>query len=299
MLGQQAQALLSDVFPGQTPMAAGLARAHRITRRVVRWGDEEPQAFDHAALVIAGDRLTEALPWVARPSPAPSAEVLLSTTPPEAARLLHFGRREAMAMPVELAPDTDRGAALIEALDEGWLFLIPTGGDAGWLLTVGAETGQGLRESRLIAPVVASTGAVAARFDTAPRVLDNCATPDRLTLGSAALALDPICGDGTATAVRGGILAAAVAAGIVGIDQPGLDCEAASAHYRARMIATMRRHLAVSWPFYARGGRSAWWQDEAAALAEGHAWCTRQLAEAGEAQFTLAGDRLIARDVAA
>jgi hypothetical protein len=67
-------------------------------------------------------------------------------------------------------------------------------------------------------------------------------------------------------------------------------------HYRAMLIAAMRRHLAVSSPFYERGGQGPWWREQAEAIAEGHAWCTRQLAAAGDAQFVLAGDRLVLRD---
>jgi hypothetical protein len=160
-----------------------------------------------------------------------------------------------------------------------------------------------LRDSRLVAPAVAATGAVSSSFETAPALLDDPAAPGRLTVGRAALALDPICGDGTASAVRGGILAAAIAAAMAGADRPAidprLDCDRLSGHYRSMMIAAMRRHLTVSWPFYARGGHSPWWRAQADALAEGHAWCTRQLAEAGEARFMLAGDRLVARGVAA
>jgi hypothetical protein len=296
MLGEAAGTLLRDVFAGHAPLHDALARAHRIARRVVRWGQAEPQAFDHAALVITGATLGDALPW---PGPrATAATFTLSTTPPDGARLMRFGAREAAAVPVVLSATADRGAALIEALEAGWLFLIPTGGDHGWLLCVGAEPDHALRESRLVAPAVAATGAVSSRFETAPRLLDDPAAPDGLILGQAALALDPICGDGTASTVRGGILAAAVAAAITGHDQ-GLDCAAVLPHYRAMMIAAMRRHLTQSWPFYARGGPGAWWQVQAAALADGHAWCTRQLAEAGEARFVLRGDRLAARDVAA
>jgi hypothetical protein len=297
MLGDQAVALLRDVFAGHAVLDEALAQAHRIARREVLWGDDAPQAFDHAALVIAGTALSDALPWPVAAASSP-ATFSLSTTPPDGARLMRFGAREAAAVPVELCAAADRGAALIEALACGWLFLIPVGGDRGWLLAVGAEPDHALRDSRLVAPAVAATGAVSSRFETAPRLLDDPAAPGRLTLGQAALALDPICGDGTASAVRGGILAAAVAAAITGHD-PGLDCDAVLAHYRAMMIAAMRRHLTQSWPFYARGGQSPWWQAQAAALAEGHAWCTRQLAQAGEARFMLRGDRLTPRDVAA
>ena len=289
MLGEAARELLNDVFAGHDTLAG----AHRIARRVVGWGGDAPQTFDHAAWVIAGDRLSDRLPWPADLTEQ-TTPFTLTTALPGDARLMRFGAREAMALPVELTPTADRAAALVEALGAGWLFLIPTGGNAGWLLVVGAEPGDALHESRLVAPSIAATGAVSSRFETAPRVLDNPAASGCLTLGSGALAFDPICGDGTATAVRGGILAAATAAALAGHDQ-GLDGEAVCAHYRAMMIAAMRRHLGMSWPFYARGGDSAWWRDEAAALAEGHDWCTRQLAEAGEARFMLTGDRLTAR----
>ncbi|WP_231730382.1 hypothetical protein [Novosphingobium sp. Fuku2-ISO-50] len=297
MLGDQAQALLRDVFVGHAPLIAGLDGAHRITRRIVRWGGEDLHAVPHTGLVIAADRLGDALPWPDAAEACPRFS--LSTEAPCGSALLRFGRREAAATPVVLRPEADRHAALVEAIEAGWLFCIPTGDDTGWLLTVGAEPDQALRESRLVAPALAATGAVSNRFETAPRMLDDPTAPGCLTLGSGAVAFDPICGDGVATAVRGGILAAAVAAGMVDGKNRELDHGALIGHYRAMLIAAMRRHLAVSWPFYARGGTGPWWQEQAEALAEGHAWCTRQLAAAGEARFVLAGNRLVPRDCAA
>ncbi|WP_353227870.1 hypothetical protein [Novosphingobium sp.] len=303
MLGDAAQALLTDVFAGQAQMAQMLAMAHPITRRIVRWGSDTAQCFAHSAVVVAADRLRDVLvggQGVGSPMPAQFA---LTATPGPDARLLRFGQREAAAAPVMLQRHADRSAAYVEALGAGWLFLIPTGGDAGWLLAVGADPAEALRDSAVIADVVAEVGAVAGRFETAPRLADPCATAAHLTVGSAGLALDPICGDGTATAVRGGILAAAVAAAMVGADRPALDPDhdgaALVGHYRLMLIAAMRRHLGTAWPFYTRGGTGAWWQAEAAALAQGHAWCTQQLAAAGEARFVLAGDRLVARGCAA
>jgi len=298
MLGEQAQGLLRDVFAGHAPLARELDASHRITRRIVRWGGQEAHVVPHSGLVIAADRLGDALPW---PEPVDAdagagAAFALSTDAPQGSTLLRFGRREASATRVVLEACADPHAALVEAIDAGWLFCIPTGDGAGWLLTVGAEPDHALRESRLVAPAVAATGAVSTCFETAPRMLDDATAPGFLTLGSGALAFDPICGDGVATAVRGGVLAAAVAAEMF---DPALDPGALNGHYRAMVIAAMRRHLAVSWPFYARGGPGAWWREQADALAEGHAWCTRQLAAAGEARFVLAGDRLVPRDRAA
>jgi hypothetical protein len=302
MLGDQAQALLCDVFAGNPLLAAALNAAHPIARRIVRWGNAPTQIFTHSARVIAGSTLVEAV-WSPPPPWAGDAAFVLSTAPSTGVTLLRFGAREAAAAPVVLEPAADCHAAYVESLDRGWLFLIPTGGGIGWLLAVGADPAEALIDSALIAPVVAETGAIAARFETAPRLLDDPCAEGRLTLGSAALAFDPICGDGTATATRGGLLAAAVAAALAGADapllDPAVDGAALAMHYRLMLIAAMRRHLATSWSFYARGGNGPWWQGEAAALADGHAWCTRQLGAAGEARFVLAGDRLIHREAAA
>ncbi|WP_428334717.1 hypothetical protein [Novosphingobium sp.] len=298
MLGEQAQHLLRDVFGG--PLNGTLDQAHRITRRVVLWGGDEPHTVPHAALVISGSRLESALHE--RPSPegeGPSSRqsepsFVLSTTAPATGTVLRFGQREASATPVVLQPGADPHAALIEAVEQGWLFVIPTCGQNGWLLTVGASPADALRESRLVASAVAETGETSKQFETAPRILGHPATPGGLTLGTAALAFDPICGDGVATAVRGGILAAAIAAELA--TETALDRAAMIGHYRAMLIAAMRRHLAVSAPFYERGGQGPWWREQAEATARGHAWCTRQLAAAGEAQFVLIGDRIALRD---
>ena len=124
---------------------------------------------------------------------------------------------------------------------------------------MGAQIGEALEESRLVASAI---GEVTMRFETAPRILDDTAMSDiltlgTLTLGSSAIAFDPICGDDVATAVRGGILAPAVAAEMIA--DTGLDRAALIGHYRAVLIAAMRRHLAVSSPFYERGGKGPWW----------------------------------------
>ncbi|WP_292963128.1 hypothetical protein [Novosphingobium sp. UBA1939] len=65
------------------------------------------------------------------------------------------------------------------------------------------------------------------------------------------------------------------------------------------LIASMRRHLQVSLPFYRSGGDTPWWREQAEALAQGHAWCTGQLARVPEPRFVLRGNRLFAREAAA
>lgn len=298
MLGEAAVSLLSDVFAPADVIAPLLARAHRIDRRVVRWGGEDATAVPHRALAIAGADLHGALPAEGGTgSVAADGEpfALHAAAPYREPAILACGTRPAVAAPVRLAALADERAALVEAVDDGWLFLIPQGAGQGWLLAVGGAPQVLLPRSRLVAAAVASLAPATARFETAPRMLRTPAGPGFIALGQGAMAFDPICGDGTATAVRAALLAAAA----VGAINKGFDPAAVLAHYRAMMIAALRRHLQVSLPFYRTGGASPWWQDQAEALAEGHAWCTRQLAQAGDPRFVLRGTALEPRDIAA
>lgn len=301
MLGEQATGLLSDLF------GAGLfASGHPITRRIVRWGSGDAVTLPHRALAVTGAALLGDLqarcpagPAVV-PTPAPSFTLHAGDGLPTAA-LQAFGQREAAAVPVTLAGGADAAAVLVESTPGGWLFLIPLGPRQGWLLAVGGEPDALLADSRLVAPALAHVAAVEARFRTAPRLLDPPCGAGWLAVGSAALAFDPLCGDGTATAARGGLLAAAVASAIAdpapdpfGHDEP-LDPAALVRHYRAMLIAALRRHLAACLPFYQHGGSSAWWREQAEATAQGHQWCTQMLAVEPEPAFALHGTRLVAR----
>lgn len=289
MLGEQALHLLDSLFG-----AGRVTGSHRITRRIVLWNEAEPVAIPHQAWAVSGKDLLGALPC-AEDCPLPSPpRFTLRTLPPEAA-LHRFGQREAAAAPVTLAPGADASAVLVEAVAAGWLFLIPLGADHAWLLAVGSAPDVLLATSRLVAPAIAALGAVEARFETAPRVLEQLVGDDWLVLGSAALAFDPLCGDGTAMAARGGILAGAVASAVAAGEDPAPLLR----HYRAMLIAALRRHLAACLPFYQRGGSGAWWQEQAAATTEGHAWCTSQLAVEPEPAFVLEGSRLVPRSVPA
>lgn len=292
MLGEQAQVLLRDVFGADL-----FAGSHRITRRVVLWGADQPVTLPHQAIAVTGTALAAGLPEVAdRLAPSDAAGLLTlhaDDTSPDP-RLRHFGNRQAAAAPVTLAPGADPAAVLVEATAAGWLFLIPLGTLHGWLLAVGGEPDALLGHSRLVAPAIAALGVVEARFQTAPRIRETLIGPDWLALGGAALAFDPICGDGTATATRGGILAAAVATAIA----EGHDPAPLLRHYRAMSIAALRRHLAASLPFYRHGGQGDWWRAQEEAAAAGHGWCTLMLSTEPEPGFVLVGNRLVARAAA-
>src|SRR5205823_7498746 len=110
-------------------------------------------------------------------------------------------------------------------------------------------------------------------FPVAPRIASPLCGPGWLACGSAALAFDPICGDGTAHAIREAILAAAV----IRAAAQGEDTESLLAHYRARLTAGFQRHLLLCREFYSSGGPGEWWRSQCAALDRGLEWCAGQM----------------------
>jgi hypothetical protein len=104
-----------------------------------------------------------------------------------------------------------------------------------------------------------------------------------ISCGTAAMAFDPLCGDGTAHAVREAILASAVIRATDG----GENAADLLSHYEARLTAGFQRHLVQCHGFYSSGGDGDWWKVEAAAVAEGLDWCDRRLEGFGEFRFQL------------
>jgi flavin-dependent dehydrogenase len=109
-----------------------------------------------------------------------------------------------------------------------------------------------------------------------------------------AIAFDPICGDGTAQAVREAILAAAVIrAGLNGADREKL-----ATHYHSMLTASLRRHIQISGSFTPPGAMAPWWRAQVAALREGYDWGTSQLARLPEPRYVLQGYRLLEKEAA-
>ncbi len=277
------------------------AEKHRITRRIVRWG-AEPVDMPHGAVVVSEQDLIEAFGEALEQGAAPASpppDALFATvhaSPPfPSGDLLRFGQRRAMAAPVVLAAGVDRMAVQVEAVARGWLFLIPSGEATAWLLGVGGPLERLLEDSRLVAPCVAGLGETSPAFETAPRQLPCLAGEDWLACGMSAIAYDPICGDGTAQAVREGVLGAAV----LGAMARGGDRKALATHYHSMLTASLRRHIQISGQFYASGGDTPWWREQVAALREGYDWTTQQLASLPEPRYALRGFDLEPRETAA
>jgi 2-polyprenyl-6-methoxyphenol hydroxylase-like FAD-dependent oxidoreductase len=290
MLSEAAVALIRDVFGRPDLFRA----AHRITRRSVCWGrGAEPVSLDHAAVVISERELLSDLEQVVESPDEPFDNAgdftIFASRPLPAAPVEHrFGSRSAHAARTHLKNAHDSVSCWIESLEDGWLFLIPDTPDAGWLLFVGSSPQTVLSRSRLITERIASTSEASGEFPASPRIVSPLSGPAWLACGTAAMAFDPLCGDGTAHAIREAILAVAVVKAI----STGGDAKQLLRHYEARLTAGFQRHLAVSIDFYQAGNSGKWWDEQTAFLQRGLEWCAQKLKDYGEFRYQLTGFEL-------
>ncbi len=276
LVSQGTQLLMCDVFE-KPDLFRGLPG---IDRRVVAWGaGEETVELPHAAVLVSEAELVARLQGEWHDSPDAAWTVYGSRPLPEGVEERHCGSRQAWAM----AADFAGSACWVESLESGWLFLIP-----GWLIAVGGTPDELLAQSRLVAGQVRQLRGEATAFPAYPRIADPLCGPGWLACGSAAMAFDPICGDGTGNAVREAILASAV----IRAASRGEAVEGLLAHYRARLIAGFRRHLELALAFYRRGSSGAWWKQEIAAMEQGAAWCAGELARGPGFRYRLEGFEL-------
>lgn len=290
LLSDPALMLIRDVFDDATLFAD----RPRITDRRVSWGGSALAHVPQGGVLVSEADMAAALPLLDGVLIKADPDFTLQMAAPFPSGEPHrFGTRTATAVPVKM--DAPEAASWVEAVGDGWLFLI--GGEEGtaWLLAVGAPLPRLLSQSRHIATLCNTAQTEGGGFDTCPRILPALGGDDWLACGTAALAFDPICGDGTAQAVREAILASAVLAAIAG----GGDPQPLRRHYESMLLAAMRRHLALCIPFYQSGGSGPWWQAQVAALMQGHKWCTARLAQMPEPQFVLRGFTLMPREAAA
>lgn len=282
LLGDQALALIRDIFD-QPEL---FLNAPRIRRRVVAWGvDAEPVSLEHSAVIVSEEVLLDGIrrnlqgagnrdaPWTVfatRPLPQPVQEHV-------------FGSHTASASPVTLQSSSAVETCWIESLNDGWLFLTPE-----WLLSVGAAADVLLAHSRLIAPQIANLRPPRATFPAYARIISPLAGFGWLACGSAAMAFDPICGDGTAYAIREAILASAVIRAVA----DGGSAEELLSHYQMRLIAGFQRHLMLCRQFYQSGGTAALWRSEVAAIDCGIDWCHTGLGRHTSFRYRLRGFEL-------
>ncbi len=251
MLSVAAQRLIGDIFQ-RDDLFVDLPV---IRKRVVAWGGDAVE-LDHSAVVLSEEVLLERLGVVS--GEAEEEWTIFASAPLPVESVEHrFGSRMASVARVEMKRDD---ACWIESLSRGWLFL-----NSGWLLGVGGSIEELLAESRLVASQIVGVDQVVGKFAASPRMVLPLGGDRWIACGSAAMGFDPLCGDGTAHAVREAILASAV---IRAGDAAGL-----IEHYEGRLMAGFYRHLGECLRFYSSGGTGEWWLKEAESCREGLEWC--------------------------
>lgn len=267
----------------------------RIRKRVVVWEkNQQPLPLEHQGVVVSEETLLENLQPNIRPvsgaNDVASRWILCASRPlPMAADQHSFGSRTAYTVQIALK---DCGTCWIESLEEGWLFLIPNAPQSGWLLSVGAPPSLLLGRSRIIVEQITGFTGATGKFPACPRIASRLSGPGWLACGSAAMAFDPICGDGTAAAIREAILACAV----IRAAAAGADVDEVFRHYEARLTVGFQRHLALCREFYRSGHGGPWWDSEVAALERGMEWCANRIGGQPEFRYQLRGFDLEARN---
>ncbi len=290
MLSDAALSLMRDVFERPDLFRT----APRITRRVVQWGrNAQPAGFDHAAVVVSERELLGELrqetQLPAEPGPDEGDFTIIASHPLPADTVEHcFGSRIASAAPVRLTDARDSTSCWIESLEDGWLFLIPNSLESGWLLSVGCPLEAIPERSSLIAGRITLVSGGSGQFPASPRIVSPLCGPAWIACGTAGMAFDPICGDGTAHAIREAILAVAVVRAI----SSGGDARELLSHYEARLTAGFQRHLEASLSFYQSGNGGSWWEKELELLRRGVEWCAGNLHRYGEFRYRLNGFEL-------
>jgi len=275
LLGEMAQRLIADIFE-QPELFSGLPR---ITRKIVQW-NAAPVELPHSAVILSEEILLSRLPEPSDDFEGRDWTMISSPPLPEECRMHGFGARSAWPVAVEMRAEAEPSASWIEAVEDGWLFL-----NAGWLASVGAPPEVLLEKSSLVASRIARFEPARAKFPAYPRMAAPLAGEKWFACGSAAMAFDPICGDGTAHAVREAILASAA----IRAADAGQDRTRVTAHYEARLTAGFARHLEESRRYYASGGDGPWWRAELAAIDQGIAWCRAKLEAHGPFRCALDG----------
>jgi hypothetical protein len=291
LLSEATQSLLTDLF-ADTDLFTGFPR---IRKRVVAWGPgAEPVVLPHSALVIPEKDLIERL-WNRVPSPnegAPEAaswEIVSSRMESPAAEEKHFGTRSALVAEVQLKTSADREACWAESLEDGWLFLFPLRANSACLIAVGDHNDALLEQSRLIAAQIETPAPAAKKVAASPRILSPLCGDGWLACGTAAMAFDPICGEGAAHAVREAILASAVVRAAV----QGGDVKSLLVHYNSRLMLGFLRHLQMCQSFYANGGAGPFWSRERELLGQGINWLQQRVQTQSAPGFRLVGFELL------
>jgi len=299
LISQSTQKLLVDIF-SVADLFEGLPA---VRQRVVAWGSGEPVKFPHSGVVASEQKLLERLRARLGESSiqdeaagiAPGWTIFtasgsfdrVATSALAEHPQMHFGSRTATVREVELAGSAPTDTCWIESVEDGWLFLLPTGAGRGSLISVSREDRDLLLKSRVIGELLQNTnsseGDAVAEFPAYPRIAPHLGGENWLACGAAAMAFDPLCGEGAGNAAREAILAAASIKAILS----GESTQDVLAEYSLRLQLGFLRHLEACREFYHSQAHTGFWRTELDALAQGLIWTRQQLHAAPKSRFRL------------
>src|SRR5258708_3016542 len=267
LVSESTQLLLRDVFED-----GDLFRGFpQIRNRIVSWGRQSrTQTIPHSAVAVSEEELLSRL-WPKVPAcvDIEGKNFAWTIVTSRASDLFpyhcKFGSRNGFGISVRVKRGGDRDGCWVESLDSGWLFLLACGHDNAFLLSIGAPPEVQLEKSRLVEMQIESLNGPTTQFAAYPRILSALYGPGWLACGSAAMAFDPVCGEGASNAVREAILASAVVRAL----SKGVATQDVFAHYSSRLTAGCLRHLEACRDFYVRGNSGQFWESEIELLEKG------------------------------
>ena len=282
---------------------AALATGPMVERRAVDWSAGGAAVMPQAAVICdvadLAARLARRLDESARAPDAADTEVdwTLDAAGQAADEALRAGERVGQFVRLATA-SMDATTMTVAATAAGWFFAAPHPDGGRALLLVSPSAAASVATADQVAERVAGSTLRAAAGDVvaigrpapiAPSLARSLHAPACLRIGDAALALDPLRGDGAGFALRGALLAQAVLAAI----ERGEDRERCVGHYARRMRAVFAGHLRGCIAHYRAARHAAVWRRDIAAMA---ALAGRMPGEADAFDFRLAGRDLAALD---
>jgi hypothetical protein len=279
---------------------AALRIGPMVDRRLVDWSAEGPSVTPQVALVCDAARFAEAVaaPLRARGclrdgEPNDDADWILEASGragggfgPAGDRVGQFARLPEVTVEREVT---------VTAVTTGWIFTAPHPAGGLAVLLVSPSASACAADAEAVVDCVSAIGVrVPAQAvselgrpePVAPSLARPLWTGNRLLVGDAALALDPLGGDGLGFALRGALLAQAVLAAI----ETGSDRARCLAHYSDRLRRAFLSHIRACRTHYQAARHAGLWKRDVAAMDD---VAVRLEAQPGAPEFRIEGRDLV------
>ena len=181
-----------------------------------------------------------------------------------------FGHRKGIALSVMLTTSAPSDSAVVESVPGGWVIVIPQGKRRGTLQAVFSEhiidpleqLHSRLANSRFASTLVEEIADGPTSFVAMPGLSLTPCVPHSIAVGDAAIALDPMSGNGIGSGLRTAILASAVLDAAQRSKKPQVYFD----HYTWRLHTAMRNHVNNCINFYGRAAYASSWCSEIHAM---------------------------------